>query len=142
MYTLAKRAWNSSNPLYRWQMKHRKGNKSKTRHMSVVNPMARRAIRRYRASPRYRRARSSFLSTGNIFKYLRIGALVAPAVYGFMSWEKPADKANAILQSYTGFDLYSGQFNPQLLVRGWAPFIATTAITAGVSKINSMIRKF
>jgi hypothetical protein len=75
-------------------------------------------------------------------KYLRIGALVAPAAYSFMAWEQPKDKANAILQAYTGFDIYSGQFNPALLVRGWGPFIATTAITAGVSKINKMIRSF
>src|SRR4030042_3989779 len=44
--------WDTSNPLYRWKMKHskvgkhRKANKSKAVHMSPVRPMARKARRR------------------------------------------------------------------------------------------------
>jgi len=58
-----------------------------------------------------------------------------------MSAGTPAEKVNASIKIATGFDPATGQFNFQNLVQGYAPAVATNAITYLIPKINGFIRR-
>lgn len=97
--------------------------------------------RRYRAPLRHRA--KSFLSFGNIAKFIKVGALVAPAVYVAIGTSgSPQDKVVHGLQLYTGYNVADGTFNPMKLVEGWGPYVVTSLVTTGIGKINGMIRRF
>lgn len=125
--------WNSSNPLYRWKMKHggvgkhRKANKSATVHMSPVKHMARRRrigrrLRRYSPRTRYRSFRRKsrtiplipmvgFASTQ--FTNLGNSSINARGPLGELIFGEHnlSYFARDELLTFTGYDTYNGTFN-------------------------------
>jgi hypothetical protein len=81
-------------------------------------------------------------NTQKLFKVVRMASLAAPAVAQALTPNTPYIKAANILLRYTGFDMTDGQFKPKYLVEGYGPFVATSAITALVPKVTSLIRGF
>jgi len=98
--------------------------------------MARR--RRFR---RIRRRARSFGVRG-IFKWLRIGSLVAPALHqALKKGISNEQKLDGALAMYTGYSIGKGDFKWERLKKGWTPYIATYLITKVVEKIGGIIRR-
>ena len=76
-----------------------------------------------------------------VFKWLRVGALLAPAVNDIIRGDTAQQKAVFVVESYTGYNLDKGEFNFEWLKRGWTPFIMATLLTYGIPKIAGIIRK-
>lgn len=74
-------------------------------------------------------------------KFARIGALAAPAAGIAMSKDPPPTKVWKAIKAYTGVDYTTGKFNLSDLGTGWLPFLATSAVTYGIQKLNGMIRR-
>lgn len=88
-----------------------------------------------------RMGKRGFLNQQSLFKFVRVGALVAPAAAWFMT-NNPMDfKIKAALKEYTGYDMNTREFSWKYLARGWTPFLMACLVTYGIPKINSIIRK-
>ena len=115
----------------------------------------RRSASRSRPSPKPRRRSTSgskrkvssvskrrgFLSAQTIMKFARIGALVAPAAAVALSAQTPSNKVAEGIRWYTGFNIHNGTWSWQNLLRGWTPYVATSLITHGISKLSGIIRR-
>lgn len=89
-----------------------------------------------------KRRRSSF-GIRSIFKYLRIGALLAPAIAEAVD---PAVTDNKLkvtraVRWYTGFNMMDKTYNVSDVARGWLPYVVTVLLTYGVSKLAGIIRR-
>ena len=93
-----------------------------------------------RRGKKHHRARS-FLSPGNLMKFVRVGALVAPAAYCFMKEPEWSNKIGRSISLYTGYSVYDGKFRFEDLLRGWTPFVATSLVTYGIQKLSGVIRR-
>lgn len=91
--------------------------------------------------PRKRSRRRSFFSASSMFKYLRIAALVAPAVDRAVGPGTAQQKLEAFLGDYTGFWLRDGKWHPEMMARGWLPYLATTLVTHGIQKLTGIVRR-
>ena len=149
---MAKRRWDSSNPLYRWMQKQKgkvhtviqkrrakayvrkavqKAYKPKKRHMSPVRHMAKKKSHRSK----------SFLSFNTIGKFIKIGALVAPGAASFMERGLNINGLEGALYRYTGYSITRGAWEPAGLAQGWMPYIASSLIITGISKLNGIIKR-
>jgi len=134
-YGISKKAWavyrgaksRVRKAVKRKAYKPRKSNRSVVRHM---------AKRRKRSRSR------SFLSFTTVFKFLKIGALVAPAAYAWLATSgSPQDKLTQVMARYTGFNMNDGTFNFNSLIAGWGPYLATSLIGVGIQKATGIIRR-
>lgn len=77
------------------------------------------------------------------FKFIRIGALVAPAVYEATHPNNVTinEKVEAIIATYTGYSTRYGGFNFGRLMTGWGPYIIASLMTHGIPKLTSIIRR-
>ena len=119
-----------------WRIHNAKKTKSK-----FNKPKRRSSTRvgRYMAKRKRRSGGKSI--TQQAFKWLRIGALVAPGAAQVLRGGSNELKINRVLQRYTGVWLPTGTFDWSKLAEGWLPYVATCAITHGVGKLNGIIRK-
>lgn len=131
-YGISKQAWS----VYR--SGNRKANKTKRRNRSTVIPMPRRRRRYVKA---YRSARRSFLNFNTISKFLKIGALAAPAIDTYQRGGGGLQGATNAMALYAGWNVQGGYFDWGLLAKAWTPYVATSLVTAGVSKLNGIIRR-
>ena len=76
-----------------------------------------------------------------VFKWLRIGALVAPGVSDVIRGTTPQQKVVYVVESYTGYNLDKGKFDFRWLARGWTPFLMACLATYGIPKLVGIIRK-
>jgi len=109
---------------------------SKTK--SVKNP---RVKSRNTMAKKKKSRRRSFLSTQSLFKWFRIGALVAPAVGIAISKQTNDRKINDFVGAYAGYDIAGKRVVLHELMRGYLPFVATSLITFGIGKLNGIIRR-
>lgn len=77
------------------------------------------------------------------FKWLRIGALAAPAVYAYQHPFNNDPKYRLIdgVKYYTGYNLETGVFDWNDLAKGWGAFLGATVATYGIPKIAGILRK-
>jgi hypothetical protein len=90
-----------------------------------------------------RRSRRSFLGSSTIFKFIRLGALIAPAIYRYQSAaasKGPGYGIRRVFESFAGID-WNGKFSPGILASMWLPFIMTNLVTHGIGKLNGIIRR-
>lgn len=114
------------------------------------------SARRGRASPAmvrkyYPRSKSSggsksmgskgFLNPQTIMKFIRIGALVAPAAVAAMGSGTPKERLAHGLSMYTGYDMITGTFDWRRMVAGWSAYLASILATVGIPKIAGIIRR-
>ena len=85
------------------------------------------------------RKRSGF-NTQKIFKYVRIGALAAPAIGRAMRPVSNEQKVRDIVVAYFGYDMNTNTFKLGALKEGWGPYLASVAVTYGIPKIAGIIR--
>jgi len=105
---------------------------------SNVKRRVKRTVRRYR---RKRRGGGGKSIMRTAFKFIRLGALLAPgAIHYSRSTGDPIKRVGRALMAYGGVEL-DGRFNFDLLARMWSPFLATCAATYGIPKIAGIIRK-
>lgn len=91
--------------------------------------------------PKKKNNRKAGFGSQQVFKYLRLAALLGPAVGDVLAYPRNYDKARYILKHYTGFDIYNQKFDIADLGVGYLPFLATTAATYGIPKLAGMIRR-
>jgi hypothetical protein len=89
---------------------------------------------------RKRRSRRSFLGSSTIFKFIRLGALIAPAIYRYNLAGGGAHGVRRAFESFAGID-HNGKFNTGILAASWLPFIMTNLVTHGIGKLNGIIRR-
>ena len=82
-----------------------------------------------------------FLNAQTIMSLVNKAALAAPAVFRLLEPRDMKGKLQHILMDYTGFDIGSGNWDWQSLLRGWMPYISSKVITTAISKISGMIRR-
>jgi len=128
-YGISKKAWAA----YRADRKKGKTNKS----ASSSTPKRRKRPMVKKKTNR----RRGFLNVSTFFKFIKIGAFVAPAVHAALSRDNNRDRLSYGLEKYTGYNINGGYFRAESLLEGWGPYIATLAITAGVQKLGGLIRR-
>jgi len=134
-YGISKKAWS----VYRsGRSGNRKANKPRKRHMSIVRRMPRRRTT-YRKA--YRRARNSFLNFNTLTKFIKIGALAAPAIDTYQKGGGGLQGATNAMALYAGWNVQGGFFDWGLLAKAWTPYVATSLVTVGISKLNGIIRR-
>jgi len=88
-----------------------------------------------------RRRRSGF-NYQSIFKLIKIGALVGPAIGEALRWkDQPEEILPQGLRLYTGYYYPRGEFRVEWLMQGWTPFIVASIMGAIVPKITGLIRR-
>lgn len=112
--------------------------KRKTSRTRKVNPTRRRGVRRM-ARRKKRRGGKSIAQQA--MKWIRIGALVAPAVNDIVTQDSMENKLRMLSQHYTGYDPVTGTFNFADLAAGWGPYLGAVLTTYGIPKIASIIRR-
>jgi hypothetical protein len=76
-----------------------------------------------------------------VFKWVRVGALVAPAVSEVLRYPGDPNVVNTIMESYTGYNMVNGTWNIEALKRGWLPYLGACLATYGIPKISSILRR-
>jgi len=107
------------------------------------NPARKRGVRRMARKKNKRRGGKSLTRTA--FKFIRLGALIAPGASVIVdpSLPTPNDKIRRAFLRYTGFDYGAPEYGFQAhrLVEGWGPFLMACLATYGIPKLTSIIRK-
>ena len=133
-YGISKKAWRV--------FRGRKRGRAKPR-SRVSNPKRR---TRKLGRRKKRRGGGKSLQT-TVFKWLRIGALVAPAAVVAAQPMKLDQKLNEIFRLYTGVNVKHSmesnalQFDGGRLAMGWLPYLTTVLATYGIPKIAGIIRR-
>jgi len=136
-YGVTKKAWQ----VYRGKLRRGK-RKPRSR---VSNPKTKRRKRNL-ARRKKRRGGGKSLQQ-QVFKWLRIGALVAPGAVVAVGPGTPKGKVNAAMELYTGVNIiesiegYKFAFHPEKLAAGWGPYLLTVLTTYGIPKIAGIIRR-
>ena len=104
-----------------------------------------------KSSPKTKSKKSSSRKGGNrmgkrnitttVYKWIRIGALAAPAVSRVFEPIEPKEKIERIIQDYTGYNINDREFRFDYLARGWMPYIGAVLTTYGIPKLASIIRR-
>lgn len=101
--------------------------------------------RRKRRMARRKKRRGGKSLQRQLFKWIRVGALVAPGVgMGVAAAKKgygPDEIVDQVLQVYTGYSFVHRKFDFKWLVTGWGPFLAATLMTYGIPKIAGILRR-
>jgi len=131
-YGISKKAWR----VFRGKRKPRS---------RVSNPKTKRRTRKLGRRKKKRGGGKSLQTT--VFKWLRIGSLIAPGAVVAAQPMKIDQKANEIVRLYTGVNIKhsmasnSLQFDLGRLAMGWLPFLMTTLTTYGIPKLAGIIRR-
>lgn len=117
-YGITKKAWRE----YRAS---KKGGKSKAKKSRATKPKG----------GKRKVGRRSFLSPSTLFKFIRIGALAAPAVARY--------KRFGVAEALKGFSGVGtdNKFRWATLAEMWVPYLATCLVTHGIGKLNGIIRR-
>lgn len=75
------------------------------------------------------------------FKWIRIGALAAPAASIIVAPISNQEKIDRAIAWYTGFYPPTGEWKLEHLAKGWLPYIGAILTTYGIPKIASIIRR-
>ena len=82
---------------------------------------------------------------GTVFKWIRVGALVAP---GVIAAKQALDQGwgiegavDQVLQKYTGYSVINQTYIPEQLVQGWGPYLMSVLTTVGIPKLAAIIRR-
>lgn len=86
-------------------------------------------------------AKRSFLSTATLMKFARLAALGGPAAMVAMGPGDAPTKIKEGLRIYTGVDMNTGAWSLGNLAQGWLPFVGTSLVTHGISKLIGIIRR-
>lgn len=115
-----------------------KGRKRKTN-----KPRQTKKTRRRRKSTggNKRVTRRGFLNTQSIFKWLRIGALLAPAAARALGPGSADVKVKRILLDYTGYNMDTRRWRWDVMISAWTPFLVTSLMTYGIPKLTGIIRR-
>ena len=79
--------------------------------------------------------------TQQAFKWIRVGALVAPEVAEVMRYGFNRDTIRTMIAHKTGYNIDSGTWSAGDLTAGWLPYVASVVVTYGVPKIASILRR-
>lgn len=128
--------WNSSNPLYRWKMKHGKLNKKaprkKTRKKAQVM-VKRRSARRYFTRPRFHRKAKMTIPiapTIGLIATATNNGVIQNATAG--NWGLVVD---ALKWNFTGITP-DGSFNGSALIQNMTPLIVGVGVHVAASKLG------
>ena len=104
-----------------------------------ASPTRRKGVRRM--TRRKKRSGGKSISR-TAFKWIRIGALVAPAAIEFvLGADTPTGKALTLVRKYTGWDHYNKRMDWGSLLEGWGPYLGAVLTTYGIPKLVSIIRR-
>lgn len=126
-----------------------KGWKKESRTRTRIKKGAmKRATTQYRSRSRTKTRKSNpvskkrgFLSTQTFMKFARLAALAAPAAAVAMGTGDAPTKIQEGIRIYTGYNMADGSFSLANAAQGWLPFVATSVLTYGISKLNGIIRR-
>jgi len=100
-----------------------------------------RRVRRRMARRRKRSRRSAF-SVSTAFKFMRLGALLAPGVAESTQYDQIGDKIAGGIGIYGGWNHGSKQFEWGKVAQAWTPYVVATLVTKGIQKLSGIIGRF
>ena len=102
-----------------------------------TNPGRKRGVRRMGKKKR-RGSGKSLVKTA--FKFIRLGALIAPGIHTATSIGGMRG-VEVALGNYGGINSSTGKFDWGVLADAWMPYLGACAVTYGIPKIVSIIRR-
>ena len=119
------------------------GKATRKRKTRKNKPKTRRSRKTARRRRRNRGGNKSLART--MMKWVRIGALVSPAVANLLdAGQSTEDKFYNTMLDYTGIWIKPAtglRWQPDRLLRGWGPYLMATLMTHGIPKIGGIIRR-
>lgn len=79
-------------------------------------------------------------NTNKLFGLVRKAALVAPAIAIAVGPATPENKLKLGIRQYTGFDINTGTWSWENLMKGLGPYAGAVVATYGIQKLGSLIR--
>ena len=130
--------WGVSKRAWREYKKGKKKNPSRTRKKAKTRRKG-----GYKMARRKKRRRGGKSITQQVFKWIRVGALVAPGVGQAIRWKDSGGEimASQVVRVYTGYDWVSGQWKWEWLTEGWMPYLGSILATKGIQKLSGIIRR-
>lgn len=120
---------------------YKKSKRKPRRIRSKVKRVARRIRRRAKPKGGKKMGRS-FLSTQTLMRFVRLGALAAPAIGVAMNASlSQRQKIEHAIRKYTGFNMHDGKFDFRNLAEGWLPYLGSVLVTYGIPKIAGILRR-
>lgn len=129
-YGITKKAWSIFKGRKRRSPSRRSSNPKKR---SVVKTVRRRRYGRKRGGG----GRSL---TRTAFKFIRLGALIGGGVQSYQDGGGGVNGVKDALIGYGGM-ASDGKFYPHILARQWTPYLMACAVTYGIPKLISIIRR-
>ena len=90
---------------------------------------------------RYARRARGFLNFGTLVKFIKIGAFAAPAIDIYQENGGGLRGASTALAAYGGYNMTTKAFDFGVMARAWTPYVMTTLVTTGISKLNGIIKR-
>ena len=115
-------------------------NPSKSRAKRPKTKKKRKRRVRYTVARRKKRRGGKSLQQ-TAFKWIRVGALVAPAVEVAVKRISAEAKFREGIRRYTGFNMYRGTMDWGALLLGYGPLLGATVATYGIPKLAGIIRR-
>ena len=138
---ITKKAWREYHAAQARKAKHigysrSRTTKSKTTRRKKSNPK-----RRVRRTGRRKKRRGGKSLQRTVFKWLRIGALLAPAAAKAVQPIPMEKKVWHFMYDYTGFDIDTGSWDIKRMAVGWGPFLGACLATYGIPKLMGILRR-
>ena len=75
-----------------------------------------------------------------LFKLARMAAMLGPHAAVWMGAGSPQEKVTTSVGLLSGVNMNTGQFDIQLLAKGYTPLLVTGLVTAVIPKINGLVK--
>jgi len=79
--------------------------------------------------------------TTTFYKWIRFGALVAPAAAVAIGPGTPYGKLRTGIHKYTGFNIDDQSWKIERLLQGWGPYVGAILATYGIPKLAAILRR-
>jgi hypothetical protein len=119
----------------------KKGSKAKPSRKRVARKAPRRKSRKLAKKKTTRRRRKKGFDQNKIFSALRTLAFVGPGVaIAIETASTPKDRAQRIMESYTGYNMADKNFYSGKMINTYKPFVAVSLLSYGLPKIMSFVK--
>ena len=116
-------------------------NPSKSSSKRKGNPSKNTKRRKNKNMGKKKKRRNGNHLTATAMKFIRIGALMTPAIAAATEPGDIGHKFRLGMRLYTGYSIKEKKFRFSDLAAGWTPYLMSVLVTRGIQKISGILRR-